>query len=73
MILTYSAKGRRLYSKTLGQFVTYTKLYEYIKAGNTIKVTCTKRKVDLTTMVLKKCLELKPNLYDDEIYRILQK
>lgn len=73
MKLTYYPKSRRIYVPKQRRFINYDAVYAYIRSGNAIQATCVKSKVDVTNRVLRRCLELKANLYDDQLYALLRK
>lgn len=65
-------ENRKLYSPKTG-YRTYPQVAAHLQNGGTIQVTCGRTRLDITTSVLRKCMEYKANLSDTEIYDFLRK
>lgn len=57
-IVKYS--NRKLYHKEEAVYITLNQLVNYVRAGETVKITCFTTKNDITTDVLRTCLPKVP-------------
>lgn len=65
--------NRKFYSPTTKGCVTYPFILQHIKAGGEIQVTCHKTHMDITDVVLRKCVEYNNNVSSTDLYAVLRK
>lgn len=66
-------QNRKMYSPVEKRHVNYVDIINHMRLGGTIKVQCHKTRLDITDSVLRKCLEQKPNITQEEVYAFIRK
>ena len=64
-------ENRKLYAKDIG-YLTEKQVYQYVKTGGTVKVTCAVTRLDVTDQVLKNCLKYKLSLSADALHNLIK-